>query len=65
MVLTVEVVLIESLIGGGTAPASRLPSTALALRHEALSPPALLLALRQLRPPVIACVSDETGTSRA
>jgi L-seryl-tRNA(Ser) seleniumtransferase len=55
----VEVVPAESVIGGGTAPASRLPSAALALQHEALSPSALLLALRQQHPPVIARVSDD------
>jgi L-seryl-tRNA(Ser) seleniumtransferase len=57
--LTVEVVPVESLIGGGTAPASRLPSAALTLRHESLSLPALLLALRRLQPPVIARVSED------
>ncbi len=57
--LAVEVVPVESLIGGGTAPASRLPSAALALRHESLSLPALLLALRRLQPPVIARLSDD------
>ncbi|HZD48313.1 MAG TPA: L-seryl-tRNA(Sec) selenium transferase [Silvibacterium sp.] len=57
--LTVEVVPVESLIGGGTAPASRLPSAALALRHEALSLSALLLSLRRLQPPIIARVSDD------
>jgi L-seryl-tRNA(Ser) seleniumtransferase len=57
--LSVEVVPVVSLIGGGTAPVSRLPSAALALRHEALSPEALLLALRRLRPPVIARVSED------
>ncbi len=58
-VLTVEVVPVESLIGGGTAPASRLPSAALALRHKSLSLPALLLALRRLQPPVIARVNED------
>jgi L-seryl-tRNA(Ser) seleniumtransferase len=57
--LTVEVLPVESLIGGGTAPASRLPSAALALRHESLSLPAMLLALRMLQPPVIGRVSDD------
>ena len=56
--LSVEVVPVESLIGGGTAPASALPSAALALRHETSSPQALLLTLRQFRPPVIARVSE-------
>lgn len=57
--LMVEVVGVESVIGGGTAPASRLPSAALSLRHEALSPPALLLALRRLGTPIIARVSGD------
>lgn len=57
--LEVEVIPVESLIGGGTAPASRLPSAAVALRHESLSLPALLLALRRLDPPVIARISDD------
>ena len=57
--LEVEVIPVESLIGGGTAPASRLPSAAVALRHESLSLPALLLALRRLDPPVVARISDD------
>jgi L-seryl-tRNA(Ser) seleniumtransferase len=57
--LTVEVIQVESVIGGGTAPASRLPSAALALRHGSLSLPALLFALRRLQPPVIARVSED------
>jgi len=57
--LTVEVIPVESLIGGGTAPAARLPSAALALRHKSLSLPAFSLALRRLQPPVIARVSED------
>jgi L-seryl-tRNA(Ser) seleniumtransferase len=57
--LTVEVEPVESLIGGGTAPGSRLPSAALALRHESLTAAALLLKLRRLQPPVIGRVSED------
>ncbi len=57
--LSAEVIPVKSLIGGGTAPASRLPSAALALHHETLSPQSLLLALRRLRPPVIARISED------
>jgi L-seryl-tRNA(Ser) seleniumtransferase len=54
-----EVVSVESLIGGGTAPSARLPSWAIALRHSTLQPQSLLSALRQLDPPIIARVSEE------
>jgi L-seryl-tRNA(Ser) seleniumtransferase len=55
-----EAVPVLSLIGGGTAPAARLQSTAVALRHSTMQPQALLHALRQLEPPVIGRVSDDT-----
>jgi L-seryl-tRNA(Ser) seleniumtransferase len=58
--LFAEAVPVFSLIGGGTAPAARLQSSAVSLRHTALQPQALLLALRQLDPPVIGRVSDDS-----
>jgi len=58
--LFAEAVPVVSLIGGGTAPAARLQSSAVSLRHATLPPQALLLALRQLDPPVIGRVSDDT-----
>jgi len=58
--LFAEAVPVFSLIGGGTAPTARLESSAVALRHATMQPQALLLALRQLDPPVIARVSDDT-----
>jgi L-seryl-tRNA(Ser) seleniumtransferase len=58
--LFAEAVPVLSLIGGGTAPAARLQSSAVSLRHATLQPQALLLALRQLDPPVIGRVSDDT-----
>ena len=58
--LFAEAVPVLSLIGGGTAPEARLQSSAVSLRHATLPPQALLLALRQLDPPVIGRVSDDT-----
>jgi L-seryl-tRNA(Ser) seleniumtransferase len=58
--LFAEVVPVLSLIGGGTAPAARLQSSAVSLRHSTLQAQALLHTLRQLDPPVIGRVSDDT-----
>jgi L-seryl-tRNA(Ser) seleniumtransferase len=58
--LFAEAVPVFSLIGGGTAPTARLQSSAVSLRHATMQPQALLLALRQLDPPVIARVRDDT-----
>ena len=58
--LFAEAVPVLSLIGGGTTPAARLQSSAVSLRHATLPPQALLLALRQLDPPVIGRVSDDS-----
>jgi L-seryl-tRNA(Ser) seleniumtransferase len=58
--LFAETVPVLSLIGGGTAPAARLQSSAVSLRHATLQPQVLLKALRQLDPPVIGRVSDDT-----
>ena len=58
--LFAEAVPVLSLIGGGTAPAARLQSSAVSLRHSTLQPQALLRALRQLEPPMIGRVSDDT-----
>ncbi|HET9085936.1 MAG TPA: L-seryl-tRNA(Sec) selenium transferase [Acidobacteriaceae bacterium] len=57
--LSAEVVSVMGLIGGGTAPGARLPSSAVSLRHVALGPQALLHAMRRLQPPVIARISDD------
>jgi L-seryl-tRNA(Ser) seleniumtransferase len=58
--LFAEAVPVLSLIGGGTAPAARLQSAAISLRHATLQPQALLQALRRLDPPVIGRVSEDT-----
>ena len=58
--LSVDIVPVQSLIGGGTAPAARLQSSAVVLRHRSLSPQALLLALRRLDPPIIGRISEDS-----
>jgi len=58
--LFAEAVPVLSLIGGGTAPAARLQSSAVSLRHATLQPQALLRALRRLDPPVIGRVSEDS-----
>jgi L-seryl-tRNA(Ser) seleniumtransferase len=57
--LFAEAVPVLSLIGGGTAPAARLQSSAVSLRHATLPPQALLRALRRLDPPVIGRVCED------
>jgi L-seryl-tRNA(Ser) seleniumtransferase len=57
--LFAEAVPVLSLIGGGTAPAARLQSSAVSLQHATLTPQALLRTLRQLDPPVIGRVSED------
>jgi L-seryl-tRNA(Ser) seleniumtransferase len=57
--LTAEVVRMESVIGGGTAPKSKLPSYGLALMHAQLDASTLLRALRQFDPPIVARIEDD------
>jgi L-seryl-tRNA(Ser) seleniumtransferase len=57
--LFAEAVPVLSLIGGGTAPAARLQSSAVSLRHATLQPQALLRALRGLDPAVIGRVCED------
>jgi len=54
-----EVVSVESVIGGGTAPRSRLPGYAIALRHAHLSPEDTLRYLRGLATPIIGRIEDD------
>ena len=58
--LAVEVVPVESLVGGGTAPKAMLPSCALALSHASMTAEELSSALRLLDPPIVARISDDT-----
>jgi L-seryl-tRNA(Ser) seleniumtransferase len=57
--LILSVTPVESVIGGGTAPKSTLPSHALALRHAQLDASSLLAALRQLDPPIIGRIEED------
>ena len=57
--LETEIVAVESVLGGGTAPGARVKSFALALRHASLSADDLLCELRRLDPPVIARIEDD------
>ncbi len=57
--LAADVIPVFSLVGGGTAPAARLPSSAVSLRHKVFQPQALLHILRQLNPPVIGRMNED------
>jgi L-seryl-tRNA(Ser) seleniumtransferase len=57
--LVAAVVSVESVIGGGTAPRSRLPGYAIALRHCQLSPEDTLKFLRSLEMPIIGRIEDD------
>jgi L-seryl-tRNA(Ser) seleniumtransferase len=56
--LKAEVVPVESLIGGGTAPKAKLPSFAIALRHTNLGADDLLRSLRQSETPIVARIAE-------
>lgn len=58
--LVVDVVPVDSLLGGGTAPKATLPSCAISLRHASLSAEGLASALRQLDPPIIGRISEDS-----
>ncbi len=58
--LDVDVLPVASLVGGGTAPRATLQSCALSLRHSSLAALELLAVLRQLDPPVIGRIADDT-----
>lgn len=57
--VNIEVVPAQSVIGGGTTPASTLPSYALALKHTEWSASELLSALRTLDPPIVGRIEDD------
>jgi L-seryl-tRNA(Ser) seleniumtransferase len=56
--VNVEVVAVESVLGGGTAPKARVKSFAVSLKHVAVDAERLLRALRRLDPPVIGRIED-------
>ena len=55
----VDVVPVKSIVGGGSAPSTSLPSYALTLQHAKQNPEALLRALRHLEPPIIARIHKD------
>jgi len=57
--LTVEVVESRSVLGGGSAPGTSLPSRAVAVKSGELSPDRILVGLREWETPIIARVEDE------
>lgn len=58
--LHLDVVPVESLVGGGTAPKASLPSCALSVRHPSFTAAELLAALRGLDPPIVGRIEDDT-----
>ncbi|HEY2470841.1 MAG TPA: L-seryl-tRNA(Sec) selenium transferase [Terracidiphilus sp.] len=54
-----EVMSVDSVVGGGTAPDAKLPSYAVVVVHAELSAGELLKALRQAEPPIIGRINDE------
>lgn len=57
--VSTEVVPVESVVGGGTAPRARLQSFAIMLHHETIEASALLRTLRHLDPPVIGRIEKD------
>jgi L-seryl-tRNA(Ser) seleniumtransferase len=60
--LEAAVVEVESVIGGGTAPKTRIKSYAIALRHKNCDADALLRALRRCGPPIIGRIEEDRVT---
>jgi L-seryl-tRNA(Ser) seleniumtransferase len=58
-VMVVERARVDSIVGGGTTPRSRLPSHAIALRHAQLSAEELLASLRHLDFPIVGRIDND------
>jgi L-seryl-tRNA(Ser) seleniumtransferase len=58
-VMVVELTPVDSIVGGGTAPRSKLASHAIALRHEHLSAEELLANLRRLGMPIVGRIDND------
>jgi L-seryl-tRNA(Ser) seleniumtransferase len=58
-VMVVEPTPVDSIVGGGTAPRSKLPSHAIALRHKHLSAEELLTNLRRLDMPIVGRIDND------
>lgn len=56
--LKAEVIPVESVIGGGSAPRARIESFAVSLRHESVGADHLLAALRRADPSVVGRIAD-------
>ena len=57
--VALDVVPVDSLVGGGTAPKATLPSCAISVRHDSLAASELLGALRKLEPPIIGRIEED------
>jgi L-seryl-tRNA(Ser) seleniumtransferase len=57
--LVAEIVGVESVIGGGTAPRTRLPGYAIALKHARLGAEDTLQYLRGLQMPIVGRIEDD------
>lgn len=57
--ITAEITRVDSVVGGGTAPRSRLASHAIALHHAQLSVEELLISLRSLEMPIIGRIDND------
>ena len=58
-VMVVELARVDSIVGGGTTPRSRLPSHAIALRYAKLSAEELLATLRHLDIPIVGRIDND------
>ncbi len=58
--LVFDIVPVDSLVGGGTAPKAALQSCAISLRHTSFPAEELLARLRKLEPPIIGRIADDT-----
>jgi len=56
--MTAEIIQVESIVGGGTAPRSRLTSHAIALHHARLSVEELLTRLRHSEMPIVCRIEN-------
>ena len=63
--LRVEIVESRSVLGGGSAPGSTLPSRVLAISSDSMNPDELLRRLRQWETPIIARVEDGPRAARS
>lgn len=57
--LTATAIAVESVVGGGTAPNTKLKSYAVSLRHRDFGADELLRRLRMFEPPIIGRIADE------